>query len=459
MRVMKFGGGCLRDADDFLRVAQILQNEDEKTAAVLVVSAIHGVTDRLERATRDALLSEESIRESITHIQTQHMSVLTDAVEDDFSRQSAAGELKAIIDRTERLLYGVAYTGELSDWTRVLILSQGERLCAVIMSAVLNAQGIPARALESDKIGMTTDAVCDNATAVLPLVRENLQRTVVPLLQQGIMPVITGFFGCTESGKTSSFGRNGSDYSAAVIAYALGSDTVDIWKDVDGFMTADPRIVSHAKAIDSLSYYEAAELSYFGAKILHPRTVEPLLGTHVKIRVRNVNAPERIGTVIQPDTNIVPNVVKSVTYNKNIAIIRVHGAGVGHRPGVIGEIGRRLSEKNINIYSVLTSQTCINLLLDIADMEKSWTALRPLVGGVIERIEPRDDMALVAVVGEGLLNTKGLAARAFSAVAAHGLNVEMFSAGASDVAYYFIVRHTDLELAVRAVHECFFSIP
>ncbi len=455
VRVMKFGGGCLRDTDDFLRVVQILQQED--TPPVLVVSAIYGVTDRLENAARAALGSENSIAESIAHIRSQHMTVLADAVDDESLRASVTGEIQAIIDRLERLLYGVAYTGELADSTRVLILSQGERLCSLIMSAVLNAQRVPARALEADKIGIVTDSVWDNATANLSAARTNLRRTVLPLLGQGVVPVITGFFGCNEDGKTSCFGRNGSDYSAAVIAYALEADTIDIWKDVDGFMTADPRLVSDAVRIESLSYSEAAELSYFGAKILHPRTVEPLRGTGVTIRVRNINSPHEAGTVIRSEASVAPNVVKSVTYNRNIAVLRVHGAGVGNRPGIIGEIGHRLSEKNINIYSVLTSQTCINLLLDLADSERSCTALRPLVGGVIERIEPRDDLALVAVVGEGLLKTRGLAARAFSAVAAEGVNVEMFSAGASDVAYYFIVRRTDLELAVRAVHKAFFN--
>ncbi|MHA2320609.1 MAG: aspartate kinase, partial [Candidatus Thorarchaeota archaeon] len=261
----------------------------------------------------------------------------------------------------------------------------------------------------------------------------------------------------TDEGKTSSFGRNGSDYSAAVVAHALNAESVHIWKDVDGFMSADPRIVQDSIRIDTLSYLEAAELSYFGARILHPRTVEPLAGTNVKIFIRNLHSPENSMTIIQPEGHEKGDVIKSVTANDDIAVLRIHGAGVGHKPGIIGEIGRTLSGADINIFSILTSQTSINLLLDSSDSGKSVDALRHLVGGVIERIELKKNVSLIAVVGEGLLTKEGLAARVFTAVAEHGINVEMFAAGASDVAYYFIVDQSDMKTAIQAVHTKFFG--
>ncbi|MCJ7817579.1 MAG: aspartate kinase, partial [Candidatus Thorarchaeota archaeon] len=338
-----------------------------------------------------------------------------------------------------------------------LILSQGERLAMDILTGVLNDQGLNAEALESDVIGIVTDCVFENATVNMPTTRTNLQEQILPLLDEDIIPVITGFFGCNESGQPTSFGRNGSDYSAAIIAHCLDAPALDIWKDVNGFMTTDPKFTKSAVPIIHLSYDEAAELSYFGAKILHPRTVEPLRGSNIEIRIRNIRDPNGFCTAILPDGFANEDVIKSVTCNSDIAVLKVRGAGVGFMSGIIGEIGNRLSGININIYSVITSQTCINLLVDSKDALKSKQTLEPLIGGVIERIDVSDDVALIAIVGEGVITTKGLAARVFSAVAESGVNVEMFSAGASDVAYYFIVQQDDMYEAIQAVHRSFFE--
>jgi aspartate kinase/aspartokinase/homoserine dehydrogenase 1 len=222
-------------------------------------------------------------------------------------------------------------------------------------------------------------------------------------------------------------------------------------------MTADPKIVENAKRIERLSYNEAAELSYFGARILHPRTVEPLYGSDIQIHIHNMHSTKQSVTIVRPDGYHVQDVIKSVTFNDKIAVLKVKGAGVGHKPGIIGEIGNRMSTAGINIYSVITSQTCINLLFSIDDSEKGLDVLKPLIGGVIDHIEVKRDIALIAVVGEGLIKTEGLAARVFSAVAQKNVNVEMFAAGASDVAYYFIVNKIDMIPAITAVHCSFFE--
>ncbi|MHA1906768.1 MAG: aspartate kinase [Candidatus Thorarchaeota archaeon] len=455
MKVMKFGGGCLKDAEGFLQVARILK-KDRSSQNAIVVSAVNGLTDNLSLATQTALISEEQILDQTNAIRNQHYGIVEAAVVDPSLKQRTIENIESHLRKLDRLLYGVTYTGEVTEPVRILILSQGERLAAIILAAVLQDQGISAIALESDTIGLVADAVCDNATVDLPAVERNLKEHVRPLLQKGTIPVITGFFGCTPDGRTTSFGRNGSDYSASVVAYALEAKSIHVWKDVDGFMTADPRIIKSASRIDTLSYIEAAELSYFGARVLHPRTVEPLSGTGIKIYIQNFKTPSEQPTVIQPDGEAKSDVIKSVTCNESIAVLKVQGAGVGYKPGIIGTIGKKMSDADINIHSILTSQTCINLLLDITDAGRSVDALRSLVGGVIENIELRTDVALIAVVGEGLLTTKGLAASVFTAVAEKGINLEMFAAGASEVAYYFIVLQSEMERAIRAVHDRFF---
>ncbi|MHA2026119.1 MAG: aspartate kinase [Candidatus Thorarchaeota archaeon] len=455
MKVLKFGGGCLKNSESILRVVEILQSDKEPKA--VVVSALNGVTDQLIDGMTAARESESNVPNLVGQIKDAHVQVIEAIISENILKNSVISELEAKLQRLERLLYGIAYTEEIFDSVRVLILSYGERLSAITVAGLLNSHGIQSIALESDKIGIQTESACDNATAVLSTVRENLEQEVAPLLKQGITPIITGYFGCDEEGRISTFGRNGSDYSAAVVTHGIGAKTLEIWKDVKGFMTANPKLVEHAKQIDHLSYYEAAELSYFGAKILHPRTVEPLINSEVEISIRNINAPDDRPTLILPTGQMKDDVIKSVTYNNEISVLKVQGAGVGYRPGIIGDIGKKLFDSNINIYSVITAQTCINLLIDRNDSDRSVKVLKPLEGGVIERIIVDDDIALVAVVGEGLVRTEGLAAKVFSAVAEREINVEMISAGASEVAYYFTVSQGDMEHAVQAIHSCFFE--
>jgi len=456
VRVAKFGGGCLRAPEDFINIAEILKN-GQPESTVLVVSAVFGVTNLLHTSTTLALETEGSISLSIANLRSKHLEIIEEAIEDSTIRDRIRISIESRLKKLERLLYGVAYINEVTSSVWALILSQGERLAVDILAGVLDDHGLNAEGLESEVIGLVTDCVFENATVNIPVTKTNLQERILPLLDEDIIPVITGFFGCNDSGQPTSFGRNGSDYSAAIIAHCLNAPALDIWKDVDGFMTTDPEFTESAVPITHLSYDEAAELSYFGAKILHPRTVEPLRGSNIEIQIRNIRNPDGFCTSILPDGYAKEDVIKSVTYSSDIAVLKVRGAGVGFRSGIIGEIGNRLSEININIYSVITSQTCINLLVDAKDAAKSRQVLEPLLGGVIERIDVSNDVALIAIVGEGVITTKGLAARVFSAVAEMGVNVEMFSAGASDVAYYFIVQQDDMNVAIQAVHRSFFE--
>jgi len=456
VRVAKFGGGCLRAPEDFINIAEILKN-GQPESTVLVVSAVFGVTNLLHTSTTLALETEGSISLSIANLRSKHLEIIEEAIEDSTIRDRIRISIESRLKKLERLLYGVAYINEVTSSVWALILSQGERLAVDILAGVLDDHGLNAEGLESEVIGLVTDCVFENATVNIPVTKTNLQERILPLLDEDIIPVITGFFGRNDSGHPTSFGRNGSDYSAAIIAHCLNAPALDIWKDVDGFMTTDPEFTESAVPITHLSYDEAAELSYFGAKILHPRTVEPLRGSNIEIQIRNIRNPDGFCTSILPDGYAKEDVIKSVTYSSDIAVLKVRGAGVGFRSGIIGEIGNRLSEININIYSVITSQTCINLLVDAKDAAKSRQVLEPLLGGVIERIDVSNDVALIAIVGEGVITTKGLAARVFSAVAEMGVNVEMFSAGASDVAYYFIVQQDDMNVAIQAVHRSFFE--
>ncbi|MFW6131220.1 MAG: aspartate kinase [Candidatus Aminicenantaceae bacterium] len=455
MKVMKFGGGCLKDYKDILQVAELIKSEIENTAVVL--SAISGITDILLEGIDKAIHSETHIDNILKTLIENHHHITEKAIHNKKIKERTLKCIDTRMKKLGRLLHGIAYTEEITPSIKASVLSYGERFSVHLIAGVLNSINKNAEALESDHMGIITDDSYENATANLNEVKKNLSQTLIPILKRGTIAVTTGYFGCTSSRKVTLFGRNGSDYSAAVIAYGITASSLEIWKEVDGFMSADPAIVKEASRIERLSYYEAAELSYFGARILHPRTVEPLSEKSIPLFIKNTHKAESKGTIVLNKGNKKEKAIKSVTYNKNISILKIRGPGVGYKPGIIAQIGSLLSKTGINIISILTSQTCINLLIDKNDSSKSDKALQKLAGGVIEKINVHNDMALVAVVGEGLQKEKGVAAKVFSAVAKEKINVEMISSGASDVASYFIVLKSKAENAVNAIHKEFFN--
>jgi len=289
--------------------------------------------------------------------------------------------------------------------------------------------------------------------------RKPVSKALQALFHDGILPCVTGFFGETEDGQPITFGRGGTDYSAAVIADALEAERLEVWKDVDGFLTGSPEYVSNPQLLGSLSYDEAAELSYFGAKILHPRTVEPLLDRRIPIVIRNTFRPEAVGTWIGPERNVREGIVKSVTYSRNVGMLRLHGPDVGYAVGLLSRLVSQLSELDINIRSVMTSQTCINILLDRSDLQKAYSHLRSQAAEGIDAFEPVEKTGLVAIVGEGLDSAEGLVARVIQALAQVNVHAEMIVAGASKVAAYFLVDEEKLKRAVTSVHEAFFPRP
>lgn len=456
-KVMKFGGACLRDAEGFRRAAGIILNEP--VPPVVVVSAVSGVTDALESGLARAVKSEGGVPQTIRALEARHELLITDLLPSREIRAEALNQIAQRMARLERLLRGAALIGEASPFTRAHVVSYGERWAAILLAGLLREHGADARALESEQIGLAADDSPDEAAADIPAFRRAVQGNALGLEAGRFVPVITGFYGIASKRRIVSFGRNSSDYSAAVIAAALHIPRVEIWKDVEGFMTADPRRVPDARPVSRLSFSEAAELSYFGAKILHPRTLEPVARQNGTIRLLNVAHPDRPGTEISGNGTATKTVLKSVTFNSRLAVLRVQGAAIGGQPGVIGTIGRALADRGINIISVLTAQTMINVLVAEKDAPAALRALRAVRRGAITRVDLETGLALVAAVGQGLSRRRGLAARVFTAVADAGINVEMISSGASGVATYFLVRKKDALPAMRAIHAEFFEIP
>lgn len=455
MKVMKFGGSSLRNSESMLMVGRIVADDPEQK--VVVVSAVQGVTDSIVSFVSEPRKDEE-VQRFIEKLRETHVSILGGITRDMEAKQRAITKLTERLTKLEKVLYGISYLEELTPRTTDLVQSFGERMSVVLTAAMLEDMGVNAVPVDADELGIITEGNYGCATADLKDTRKNIQPKIRAMIERQETPVVTGFFGRTPEGHVAVFGRNGSDYSASVIANAVDAKVLEIWKDVDGFMSVDPKIVPEAVTIEHLSYDEAAELSYFGAKVLHPRTVEPARERNIVIRVKNVFEPEKEGTTIEPGGIEMGGTIKSISCMRNLAIVKAFGAGAGYKTGVMYEISQRLSDAGVNIYSAATSQTCVALLIEKKHLSGAKRVLADLKRGIIDRIEAVDDIALLCVVGEGLGYRKGIAARVFSAVSKEDVSVGMISAGASMVAYHFTVDMKDLERTTRAIHSEFFGV-
>lgn len=448
LKVLKFGGSSLKTGECMRQVAEIIAAEREKKAVVL--SAVTGVTEMLVQFI-SRTRSEEDVDAFMKDLTRLHTDLIRDALRTEKGQAKAMEELVAKLVKLERMLYGSCYIEEVNPRIRDYVQCFGERLSVIVLSALLNELGVRARPVDADELGIITDGQYGAATVNMEATRSNVRPKLMKMLQDDIVPVITGFFGRAPEGSVTVFGRNGSDYSAAAVANAMGASSLEIWKDVDGFMSVDPKIVPSAKPIPRLSYDEAAELAYFGAKVVHPMTMEPARSGNIEIRVKNVFRPQAPGTAIGAS---VDKSIKSISCMKNLALVKVFGEGTGYKLGVLADVASQLRRAEVNIYSVVTSLTCIALLVDKKDVAKSQ---KVLAESGAARVETHTGFALMCIVGEGLGHHKGLASRVFKAVAKEGVNVGLISAGASLVAYHFTVDEADLEKATRAVHEELFG--
>lgn len=454
-KVVKLGGSCLKDGPSILKAARIIGQRTERTA--VVVSAVQGVTDMLVEAYRTALEQEKDPAPIVARIRARHSELAAACVKEGENRRGLEDRFSALFLSLERVLLGLTCTGETTVSLKARVMSCGERLSACLLAGALDDMGTKARVYETDRVGLVTRNGAENASVDLKRFDLLFRPTAEAILAADEVPVFTGFFGSTPEGKVSLFGRNGSDYSAAVIARGLDASVLEIWKDVPGFMTADPRLVPAARLISRLSRKEAAELSYFGAKILHPKTWVPLEDRPVPVEIRSFDDMRSPGTVILPEGEISVGIVKSFSLNRDISVLRISGPGVGDKPGIIGWIGSTLAARNINILSVLTSQTCINLILASVEARRAIKLLEEEGEESILRVEVEEELSLLAAVGEGIRETCGIGGRIFSILSNEGVNMEFFSSGASDAAIYMLIKRSDSERAIRSLHRDYFE--
>jgi aspartokinase/homoserine dehydrogenase 1 len=462
LQVMKFGGTSVGDASCIGRVAQILNDAAKDGPIVAVVSAMSGVTNRLIEAANLAAAGESKLAEAVfAALRQQHETALGALVPDEAKRKQIAGCLSRIFDEGERLCRGTAMLRELTPRTLDAIASLGERLSAPMVAGALGMLGAKCEPVEATEC-IVTDAVHNGADPRMDETRANSEKRLRPLLNQGVVPIVTGFIGATLEGVLTTLGRGGSDYSATILGAALGAAEVIIWTDVDGVMTADPRLVPEARTIPEISYREASELAYFGAKVLHPKTLHAVSRAKIPVWIRNSFWPEKTGTKITPKGRTNGGGVKALTAIRDVALITVGGPGIVGLPDVVGRTFSTTAEVHANILliSQSSSQNDICFIVAAQDAKRTVEALRKefaqdVAHEKVEHITVDSTIAIVAVVGENMRGTPGVAGRTLSAVGRDNVNIIAIAQGSSESNISFVVSEKDMKAALAATHREF----
>jgi len=460
--VMKFGGSSVANGEKIRHVANLIaNNRSEDCRIVSTVSALEGVTNQLIQIAKEAKKGKRDFISKFTNeLLERHLTAAKVAIKNKQTREETDQVLKERVGELEIILKGIGYVNELSPKSMDNVIAYGEKLSAPIVSGALNDIGVKSTHLTGGEAGIVTDNNYGEAGLLMQVTKYQVKRRIEPLLKEGESPVVTGFIAATQNGETTTLGRGGSDYTATILGASLEADEVWIWTDVDGLMTADPKIVSSAKTITEMSFQEATELTIFGAKAMHPRALEPARKEGIPVRIRSVFNPDNQGTLITKEQKIRPeDGVKAVTLVKNVAVITVSGAGMVGAPGTAAKVFEVLGKENINILMISqsVSESNISLVIQRNLLERAVNTLEIALLGrdFIREVMSEDDVCVVAVLGAGMKGMPGVASRIFSAVAKEAINVRMIAQGSSELNVSFVVKEKNGANTVRAIHKEF----
>ncbi|MGE0454349.1 MAG: lysine-sensitive aspartokinase 3 [Vicinamibacteria bacterium] len=446
---MKFGGTSV-GSPDRVRVLGETVRQRLKRQPVVVVSAFSRVTDTLIRGARLALAGAPEHDEIVNEIRRRHQ----DAVAELLPAGPEHERLLALVDQLTgelRTLYtGVRYLGELTPRSLDAISAMGERLSHEIVASALADAGVPARAVDARDV-IVTDESFGRAQPLHDEIEERVADHVRPLLDAGAVPVLAGFIGATLKGATTTLGRGGSDWSASLVGAALPAEEIQIWTDVDGMLTADPRVVSAARLIPEVSFEEAAELAYFGAKVLHPASIRPAVERGIPVVVLNSFDPQARGTRITRNALHAVGEPRAFAFKKGITVLIVSQPRMLMAHGFLARIFEAFDRHRTPVDLIATSEVSVSLTVDDPARLDAVRAELALLG----EVQQLGGMAIVSVVGRGFTQRPGLAARVFDPL--RDVNVLMISFGASDVNVSFVVAEADAERAVRQLHQAFFE--
>ena len=457
--VMKFGGTSVGSVPAIRQLVDITRAAQADWPRVLViVSAMNGVTDTLLKGAAQAAAGDETVPDRLAEqLRARHNAAL-----DELAGVGQAAEARAAIDALlaefHALCHAVRVLGEASPRALDTIASFGERMSAPLVAAALNAAGIASDAVDSARV-VVTDAVYQSATPDMEATTARAAEVIEPLFAAGRVPVVTGFIGATPGGVVTTLGRGGSDFSAAIFGVALAADEVWIWTDVNGVMTADPRIVPEARTLPALTFREISELAFYGAKVLHPKTIRPVVERKAALWVKNTFNPAGPATRVVADNGPASGSVRSVTAFRGQCILTLEGRGMLGIPGIAARTFAAVARTGTSVamISQASSEQSICFVVPCPSTAAVVRALEEefrleLARRDIDSISSSPESAVVTVVGAGMKHTPGIAGKIFSALGQAGVNVAAIAQGSSECSISLVVAAAEADAAVRAVH-------
>jgi bifunctional aspartokinase / homoserine dehydrogenase 1 len=462
LRVMKFGGTSVGDASCIERVVRIVRAASRESNVVVVVSAMSGVTNQLiESARQSELGNQASAMEILEALRQRHLEVASALVRSVTQGERVFREMSEIFREGAELCRATILPCRSTSQTRDSVASLGERLSACLVTAALAESGSPSESIDATEL-VITNAHYGAADPCMDVTYERCEARIQPLLKQGIVPVVTGFLGGTPDGERTTLGRGGSDYSATILGSALGADEIIIWTDVDGVLTADPRLVPDARVIPEISYHIAADLAYFGAKVLHPKTLRPLMNSCIPVWIRNTFAPERRGTKITATDVSSDRGVRALTSIKDVSMITIAGPGTAAVANVLGRTFTTAAaiRADVLLISHSSSRNHICFLVPSEAATSTVQALREefaqdLADEKVEHISCDPAVAIVTIVGQKMQSIAEIVARTFCALSRENMNVMAIAQGSSEYNLSFVVPREHMKAALITTHREF----
>jgi len=458
MKVMKFGGTSVKDADAIMNVAEIVKENGSVTGVAVVLSAMKGVTDLLISAARKAEKGDPVYRDTLQEIRAKKKETLEKLFTVESERTEITKRISAELDEIESILHGVELVRECSDRSLDLIMSYGEKMNCLVVSDFLNTQGHAARYVDAREL-IVTDKAHGRGKVSFKETNQNIKNM---LSDMDGTPIITGFIACSHDGATTTLGRNGSDYTASIIGAALNAETVEIWTDVDGVLSADPRFVENAFVLSAVSYQEAMELSYFGAKVIHPFTMLPAVEQSIPIVIKNTFNKDAPGTQITSKIEKREALITGIASIEGVALINIEGSGMVGVPGIASRVFSVLAKADVNIVMIsqASSEHSICFVVRDEEADKAQEVLRSelaeeIQAKCIQNIALEQDLEIIAVIGEGMKGTAGISGRLFSSLGEAKVNVLAIAQGSSERNISLVIDRKEREEALKTIHAAF----
>ncbi|MEZ5003324.1 MAG: bifunctional aspartate kinase/homoserine dehydrogenase I [Chitinophagales bacterium] len=458
MKVLKFGGTSVGSVENLNKVFEIVKSQKKKNEALIVVcSALGGVTDQIISATNIAKSGEGDFEPEIKKIYKRHKDILKAfGIKDKIADE----HLKVSFDKINSLLEGVQLLGQLPDHSLAHLVSFGERLSCYIIAEILNKKGVKTRFINASNL-IKTDSNYLSARVDFETTDLNIQNEFAKFKD---VAIVTGFIGSNRKGHITTLGRGGSDFTASIFAAALNVEEIQIWTDVNGVLTADPRKVDQAFTVPSLSYLEAMELSHFGAKVIYPPTIQPVLNKAIPLKIKNTSNPEHAGTSISLESVDDGNVIKGISSISNVTILRFEGSGLVGVIGMAARLFSALSQAEVNIIFLTQGSSEHSICFGVlpADAKKAKRSVEAafsleIKSGYIQPLIVEENKAIVAVIGERMHKQPGIAAKMFKALGKNGINISAIAQGSSELNITAVIDNKHEAKALNALHEIFFK--